>query len=33
VVSLYVNAHNAAARAAYAKVGFTQTDTFSTVMF
>jgi predicted GNAT family acetyltransferase len=33
VVSLYVNAHNTPARAAYAKVGFTQTATFSTVMF
>jgi predicted GNAT family acetyltransferase len=32
-VALYVNAHNMAARAAYAKVGFTQTTTFSTVMF
>ncbi|MGI9155316.1 MAG: GNAT family N-acetyltransferase [Marmoricola sp.] len=33
VVSLYVNEHNAAARAAYARVGFVQTGTFSTVMF
>lgn len=33
VVSLYVNAHNAPARAAYTRVGFTQTDTFSTLMF
>lgn len=32
VVSLYVNAHNTAARAAYARAGFTQTDTFSTIM-
>lgn len=32
-VSLYVNAHNVSARAAYAKVGFTQTATFSTLMF
>lgn len=32
-VSLYVNAHNAPARAAYAKVGFRQTGTFSTLMF
>lgn len=32
-VALYVNAHNTAARAAYAKVGFTQTATFSTLMF
>lgn len=33
VVSLYVNGHNAGARAAYAKVGFEQTATFSTLMF
>ncbi|MCW2818944.1 MAG: family acetyltransferase [Marmoricola sp.] len=32
-VSLYVNAHNTAARAAYARVGFEQTETFSTIMF
>lgn len=32
-VALYVNAHNVAARRAYAKVGFTQTGTFSTLMF
>lgn len=32
-VSLYVNAHNAAARRAYARVGFAQTETFSTLMF
>lgn len=32
-VSLYVNAHNLSARAAYAKVGFRQTATFSTLMF
>jgi predicted GNAT family acetyltransferase len=32
-VALYVNAHNLAARAAYEKVGFTQTTTFSTLMF
>jgi predicted GNAT family acetyltransferase len=32
-VALYVNAHNVAARAAYAKVGFAQTTTFSTLMF
>ena len=32
-VALYVNAHNAPARAAYAKVGFRQTATFSTLMF
>ena len=33
VVSLYVNAHNTPARAAYARVGFRQTGTFSTIMF
>ncbi len=32
-VSLYVNAHNLAARTAYEKVGFEQTDTFATIMF
>lgn len=32
-VALYVNAHNTPARAAYAKVGFMQTETFSTLMF
>ncbi|SDR68561.1 hypothetical protein SAMN04488570_0008 [Nocardioides scoriae] len=32
-VSLYVNAHNTAARAAYARAGFVQTETFSTIMF
>lgn len=32
-VSLYVNAHNLPARAAYERVGFRQTDTFSTIMF
>ncbi len=32
-VSLYVNAHNRPARGAYARVGFEQTDTFSTIMF
>jgi predicted GNAT family acetyltransferase len=32
-VALYVNAHNLPARAAYANVGFTQTTTFSTLMF
>lgn len=33
VVSLYVNAHNLPARAAYARCGFEQTATFSTIMF
>jgi uncharacterized protein len=33
VVSLYVNEHNEAARRAYARAGFEQTATFSTVMF
>ncbi len=32
-VSLYVNAHNLAARAAYERVGFRQSGTFSTIMF
>ena len=32
-VSLYVNDHNAAARTAYQRVGFRQTDTFATLMF
>ncbi len=32
-VSLYVNAHNVAARAAYDHAGFEQVGTFSTVMF
>jgi ribosomal protein S18 acetylase RimI-like enzyme len=32
-VSLYVNAHNVAARRAYERVGFVQTATFSTIMF
>jgi ribosomal protein S18 acetylase RimI-like enzyme len=32
-VALYVNAHNAAARTAYERVGFAQTGTFSTIMF
>ncbi len=32
-VSLYVNAHNLAARRAYARVGFEQAGTFSTLMF
>ena len=33
VVSLYVNDWNVPARRAYEKVGFKQTDTFSTIMF
>lgn len=33
VVTLYVNAHNTAARRVYERVGFTQTGTFSTIMF
>ncbi|NUR09489.1 MAG: GNAT family N-acetyltransferase [Nocardioidaceae bacterium] len=33
VVSLYVNEHNVPARRAYARVGFEQSATFSTVMF
>ncbi len=33
VVSLYVNAHNDAARRVYEKVGFHQTATFTTIMF
>ena len=32
-VSLYVNAWNEPARRAYARVGFRETTTFSTVMF
>jgi predicted GNAT family acetyltransferase len=32
-VSLYVNAHNHSARAAYVKAGFEQVGTFSTLMF
>jgi predicted GNAT family acetyltransferase len=32
-VSLYVNAHNLPARAAYEKAGFEQTGTFATLMF
>ena len=32
-VSLYVNAHNTAARTAYERVGFRQSATFSTIMF
>jgi predicted GNAT family acetyltransferase len=32
-VSLYVNAHNTPARAAYKRAGFEQTDTFATLMF
>ena len=33
VVSLYVNAHNVPARAAYRHAGFEQTGTFATLMF
>jgi len=33
VVSLYVNEHNLPARRAYARAGFEQTGTFSTIMF
>ncbi|RJK96502.1 GNAT family N-acetyltransferase [Vallicoccus soli] len=33
VVSLYVNSFNAPARAAYARVGFTQVGTFASVLF
>ncbi len=33
VVSLYVNAHNAAARHVYEQVGFRHTATFTTIMF
>ncbi len=33
VVSLYVNDFNAPARAAYARVGFSQVDTFASVLF
>jgi predicted GNAT family acetyltransferase len=33
VVSLYVNDFNAAAKAAYARVGFTQVGTFASVLF
>ncbi len=32
-VSLYVNAHNLAARAAYRRAGFEQSGTFATIMF
>ena len=32
-VSLYVNAHNHSARAAYEKAGFEQVGTFATVLF
>jgi len=32
-VSLYVNAHNVAARAAYVRAGFEQVGTFATLMF
>lgn len=33
VASLYLNAHNVAARTVYDRVGFRQTETFSTLMF
>jgi uncharacterized protein len=33
VVSLYVNDFNTPARAAYARTGFTQVDTFMSVLF
>ena len=33
VVSLYVNEHNLAARKAYARAGFEDAGTFSTIMF
>jgi predicted GNAT family acetyltransferase len=33
IVSLYVNDYNLPARAAYAKVGFQQVDTFASIMF
>ncbi len=33
IVSLYVNEHNVAARRAYQRAGFEQTNTFSTIMF
>lgn len=33
VVSLYVNDYNAAARAAYVRVGFTQVGTFASILF
>jgi predicted GNAT family acetyltransferase len=33
VVSLYVNAHNVAARRAYERAGFEQSATFATIMF
>jgi predicted GNAT family acetyltransferase len=33
VVSLYVNAHNTAARRVYERVGFRRTATFTTIMF
>jgi predicted GNAT family acetyltransferase len=32
-VSLYVNAHNVSARAAYSRAGFEQIGTFATIMF
>ncbi|MGH3991381.1 MAG: GNAT family N-acetyltransferase, partial [Pseudonocardiaceae bacterium] len=33
IASLYVNAHNLPARAAYQRVGFTQVGSFATVLF
>ena len=33
IPSLYVNAHNTAARAAYQRVGFRQVGTFASVLF
>jgi predicted GNAT family acetyltransferase len=33
VVTLYVNDYNSSARAVYRKVGFTEVDTFMSVLF